>query len=92
MRMTAEISLYPLRESFTAAILECIASLRAAPGVEVVTNQMSTQVVGEFDAVMAALSHAMRGAMAESGSVVCVIKCLNADLPIHTPPALGRNG
>ncbi len=92
MRITAELSLYPLRESFTEPILACIALLRAQPGVEIVTNQMSTQLRGEYDAVMAALSTGMRGAMAAPGTVVCVVKVLNADLPIGSPPALRLHG
>ncbi|MBM4196624.1 MAG: hypothetical protein FJ197_05905 [Gammaproteobacteria bacterium] len=91
MRITAEISLYPLKEGFVAPILECIALLRRQPGIEVVTNQMSTQLRGEFDQVLAAVSAGMRAAMEQPGTVVFVVKCINADLPIANAPALERS-
>jgi uncharacterized protein YqgV (UPF0045/DUF77 family) len=86
MRITAEISLYPLRDDFVPAIRAFIAELRRQPGLEVLSNQMSTQLRGEFGAVMAGLQHAMTAAWAAGGSQVFVTKFLNADLPIASPP------
>ena len=47
MRITAEISLYPLTDGFVDDIRDFIHRLREEPGLEVVSNQMSTQLRGE---------------------------------------------
>jgi uncharacterized protein YqgV (UPF0045/DUF77 family) len=89
MNITAEISLYPLADDFTPAIVDFILRLRAEPGIEVVTNQMSTQLRGEFGAVTGAIERGMRRTMEEGGALVFVVKYLNADLPIGRPPGVG---
>lgn len=88
MRITAEISYYPLHESFVEDITRFIADLRAEKGLEVVTNRMSTQVRGDFDAVTGALARCMRLSLAEAGTRVVVVKYVNADLDIGTGPEL----
>jgi uncharacterized protein YqgV (UPF0045/DUF77 family) len=86
MRITAELSLYPLQADFTGPITAFIHALRARPGLEVVTNQLSTQLRGEFAAVTGAINECLALTMAEHHPVVLVAKYLNADLPIATPP------
>lgn len=82
MRITAEISYYPLHESFVADIKAFIADLRQQAGIEVVTNRMSTQLRGDFDAVTGAVARCMRPSLSEPGTRVFVVKYLNADLDI----------
>lgn len=91
MRITAEISLYPLRAEFVTDIRAFILRLRAEPGLEVVTNQLSTQIRGDFDAVLGALSRTMKSSMAAGEPMVFVTKFLNADLPIAARPAIERD-
>ena len=88
MRITAEISLYPLRENFVEDIRAFILRLRDEPGLEVISNQLSTQLRGEYDAVTGALNRCMRLSMEQAGTVVFVVKYLNADLDISTPPGI----
>jgi uncharacterized protein YqgV (UPF0045/DUF77 family) len=88
MRITADISLYPLADEFTAGITGFIHRLRREPGLEVITNQLSTQVRGDFEAVTGALNRCMRESMARHGTAVFVVKFVNADLPIGTMPAI----
>ena len=85
MRITAEISYYPLNEHFVADIEAFIAELNEQPGLQVVTNRMSTQLRGEFDAVTGAIARCMQPALARPGTRVMVVKYLNADLAIGTP-------
>ena len=47
MRVTAEMSLYPLQGQPLEKILTFIDTVSGQPGVEVVVNQMSTQMRGE---------------------------------------------
>ncbi len=89
MRITVELSLYPLAPDFVVHITDFIVELRREPGLEIVTNQMSTQVRGEFDAVLAAVARCTRTAMERVQPVVLVAKFLNADLPISTRPSVG---
>jgi uncharacterized protein YqgV (UPF0045/DUF77 family) len=89
MRITAELSLYPLAPDFVGHITDFIVELRREPGLEIVTNQMSTQVRGEFDAVLGAVSRCTRAAMGRVHPVVLVAKFLNADLDIARLPTVG---
>ena len=89
MRITAELSLYPLAPDFVGHITDFIVELRREPGLEIVTNQMSTPVRGEFDAVLAAVSRCTRASMERVHPVVLVAKFLNADLEIATTPTVG---
>ena len=88
MKLVAELSLYPLQSDFETPILEFIHSLANQPGLELVTNQMSTQVSGEFDVVIRAVHDCLRVSMEISGKQVLVVKYLNADFDIHEDPVL----
>ena len=89
MRITAELSLYPLAsEEPIARITEFIRDLREQPGIEVLSNQMSTQLRGEMRDVQQAVDTCMKAVMESGDRVVLVAKYLNADLPINSPPQL----
>lgn len=89
MIITAELSLYPLNESPVPAIVGFIRDLRQHEGVEVVTNQLSTQLRGEFDAVTAAIDGCMRRVMESGDPMVLVAKYLNMNQDIHRHPEIG---
>ncbi len=86
MKITVEISMYPLDAEYKPPIKAFVRRLREHAGLETRTNQMSTQVRGEFDAVMGAVNACMKQSMADNDKVVFVIKCLNADLDIARTP------
>ena len=60
MRITAELSLYPMHEQFLPRIETFIRSLHSAPGLEVTVNQMSTQLRGELEVVTRAVERRWR--------------------------------
>ena len=60
MDIGVEISLYPLQREFAPLIREFLARLNTDPGLRVVTNSMSTQVFGTYEAVMEALRRELR--------------------------------
>jgi uncharacterized protein YqgV (UPF0045/DUF77 family) len=91
MRITAELSLYPLESDFVPKILAFIGALRAGSNLEMRSNQMSTQIRGELDDVMRALHGALETSFEAGGSQVLVAKFLNADLPIGEAPDLGAH-
>ncbi|MEJ8567732.1 hypothetical protein [Elongatibacter sediminis] len=92
MIITAELSLYPLRDGAISTIVDFIHDLRghldahANGGVEIVTNQLSTQLCGEYEAVTGAINICMRRVMDADGTVVVVVKYLNVDKPIGQTP------
>jgi uncharacterized protein YqgV (UPF0045/DUF77 family) len=90
MRVTAEMSLYPLQGAPIEKILAFIQTIGSESGIEVVVNQLSTQVRGELPLVMSAITKALERSFGNGGSQALVLKILNADLPIAAPPVLER--
>jgi uncharacterized protein YqgV (UPF0045/DUF77 family) len=77
MRVAVDISLYPLADDFIPPIQDVIRRLNTHDSIEVVTNPMSTQLRGEYDDVMAALSQEVKTTFENSPKVVFAIKILN---------------
>ena len=88
MRVTAEMSLYPLQGQPLPKILAFIAEIASDARLEVVVNQLSTQVRGELGVVMAVLTAAIERSFGDGGAQALVLKILNADLPIAEQPIL----
>ena len=80
MQLSVEISKYPLADNYIAAINDFIERLNNYPSLHVITNTMSTQVFGEYDAVMQALSIEMKTTYERWGKSVFVCKFINGDL------------
>lgn len=80
MKIAVEVSLYPLHSDYLGEISEVVKRLNNAPDVQVVTNQMSTQVCGEFDAVMGLLNKEIYQQFEKSDKAVFVCKFLNKDI------------
>lgn len=83
MKLTAELSLYPLQEDYIPIIQAFIEALRAQPDLEVVTNAMSTQVCGDHDRVFAAVSQALAASYAQFGKQVLVTKFIPWELDLQ---------
>ena len=90
MRVTAEMSLYPLQGQPIEKILAFIEAIESERRLEIVVNQLSTQVRGELDVVMSTITRAIELTFRAGGSQALVLKILNADLPISEPPVLER--
>ena len=86
MKITVDISMYLLDADYKPAIKAFIRRLRDYPDLTLVTNQMSTQVNGEFNAVTAALNECIRRSMEQENNVVFVTRYLSADLDITRLP------
>lgn len=80
MKVAVDISLYPLNEDFVPPIKDVIERLSAHDGLEVWTNAMSTQLVGEFDDVMTALRQEIGATFKQLPKAVFAIKILNNPL------------
>jgi uncharacterized protein YqgV (UPF0045/DUF77 family) len=80
MTVAVDISLYPLQEDFEPPILDFIHHLRQVTGVQVHTNQLTTQISGEYTLVMDTLRDAMGHTFQQGGTYSFVIKVLNVNI------------
>lgn len=69
--------MYPLIQDYEPYIVDFILRLRDQPNITVATNGLSTQITGEYDSVMKALTIAMKPSMTESTTCSFVVKLLN---------------
>lgn len=76
MKMTADISMYPLREDFIPPIDAVIDKLNSFPDVKAETFATATVLVGEFDNVMEALKTTLAWSYQEFGTAVFVAKLI----------------
>jgi uncharacterized protein YqgV (UPF0045/DUF77 family) len=77
MNVAVDISLYPLREDLVPPILDVIRRLNAYDDLYVDTNSMSTQIRGEYDEVMAAITAEFKNTFEQLPKAVFVMKILN---------------
>jgi uncharacterized protein YqgV (UPF0045/DUF77 family) len=77
MQVAVDISLYPLDADFIPPIKDVIERLNGYPDLQVVTNPMSTQVRGEYAAVMAALTSEIGTTFERVPKAVFAIRILN---------------
>jgi uncharacterized protein YqgV (UPF0045/DUF77 family) len=76
MDIAVELSLYPLEENRVAKIKDLIDRLNRAAGVRVITNSLSTQVVGPFDLVFATLARELKMTFGQVDKSVVVMKVI----------------
>lgn len=88
MRISAELSLYPLHDKSLPTILAFIDQVRRDDALEVVVNQMSTQISGELEDVTRVIHDALERSFASGGAQVLVAKYLATELPIKEAPIL----
>jgi len=80
MQISVDLSLYPLQDEYIPVIIDFIHRVQAHEGIEVVRNQMSTQLFGECARVMAVLAEEMRHSFETHGKAVLVAKFVNGDV------------
>ena len=80
MFVSVEISLYPLRDEFVPTIEAFLERLRARTDLTILSNTMSTRVIGEYDRVFEALHAEMRRTHETVPHAVFVAKIVGGDL------------
>ncbi len=83
MKTSIDISYYPLKDEFIPHILDFIDRLNKYESITCQTNGMSTQVFGEYDDVMNAITTEIKKSF-ELPHSVFILKIINADLQKHT--------
>ncbi|TLM76699.1 YkoF family thiamine/hydroxymethylpyrimidine-binding protein [Microbulbifer harenosus] len=86
MKLSVEISMYPLKDEYIPAIKDFIERLNQQPQLRVITNTMSTQVFGDYDQLMDILKTEMHSSWERFGRAIFVCKFIDGDLsPVENP-------
>ena len=84
MKISVELTLLPLNDEFKTSIKEFIVQLRTL-GFKVLENPMSTQVYGEYDALMPALQAVIKTSFEREEAVVLNLKIIKGDRSGYVP-------
>lgn len=82
MKVSVEMSYYPLHDEFIPPIKDFIARLNTHQNIKTKTNGMSTQVFGEYFEVMKILTNEIHKSF-ELPHSVFIMKVINADLNVY---------
>lgn len=76
MKITAEISMYPLRGDFIPPIDAVIEKLNSYAGMQVKTFTTAKTMIGDYDIVMDALKETLAWSYEQFGTAVFVTKLI----------------
>jgi uncharacterized protein YqgV (UPF0045/DUF77 family) len=84
MKLSVEVSMYPLNQDYIPPIQAFIDNLNTYPNIKVNTNALSTQVSGEFELVSNAVTECIKKTISEFDNegkkVVFVMKWLGIEI------------
>lgn len=80
MKLSVEISKYPLHQDYIPFIKDFIDRLNEYDNLKVITNTLSTQIFGDYDLVMQVLNTEIKRSYEEFGKAIFVCKFLSGDL------------
>ena len=78
MKITIEMSLYPVCDNYLAIIKAFIAKLKTYDNISILCNNVSTQISGDYEVIMQLLNKEIKEIFLEQRSVF-VIKFLEGD-------------
>ncbi len=79
MKVSVDISMYPLREEFCRPIIDFIERLAQNPSVTIQRNSMSTHIYGNYRDVMDTLDSEILNVLEQIPETVFVIKLIGTD-------------
>ncbi len=80
MKISLELSLYPLDNDFLSIIQDIVTRLNKDTRIKCYTNTMSTQIFGEMNSVLDVLKETIEYSFNTYGKQVFVAKFLNSDV------------
>jgi uncharacterized protein YqgV (UPF0045/DUF77 family) len=80
MELSVEISLYPLQQEYVPVIRAFIDRVNTYDNLTVITNDMSTQIFGDYDLIMDVVRDEMRKSFEAYGRSVFVCKFIDGNL------------
>ena len=84
MKISVELTLTPLQDDFEPPIKEFIKDIRNS-GFTVLENPLSTQIYGDYDALMQFLNKAIKNAFINLEHVVLNMKMVKSDRSDYEP-------
>jgi uncharacterized protein YqgV (UPF0045/DUF77 family) len=84
MKVSVEISLYPLDQNYIPPIQAFIDRLNSYQELKVIENTMSTQVYGDYQTVLSIVNKEMQRTHEQTPKAAFVMKVLNGDLSPET--------
>ncbi|MCB9188070.1 MAG: hypothetical protein H6599_02190 [Flavobacteriales bacterium] len=80
MQVTVEISKYPLKDEYVKPIKDFIDRVIVVDGITVITNNLSTQISGDYDLVLSIITKEIKNSFEKFGKSVFVMKILSGNL------------
>ena len=84
MKISIELTLLPLQNDFEEHIIAFIKKLRAS-GFTVLENPMSTQIYGDYDALMPFLTEEIKTSFENQDNAVINLKIVKSDRSNYEP-------
>jgi len=78
MKVSIDISLYPLNKEYAKSIIEFIEELRKSE-FKIIENNLSTQIFGDYDKVMSFLNTKIKAVFLDENKYVFVLKIIKGD-------------
>ena len=78
MKVSVDISLYPLNKEYRKPILDFIKELKESE-FKVIENNLSTQIYGDYDKVMSFLNSKIKDVFFDDNLYVFVLKIIKGD-------------
>jgi len=78
MKVSIDISLYPLDKEYVKPITEFIEELRKSE-FKIIENNLSTQIFGDYDKIMPFLSEKIKDVFMDENKYVFVLKIIKGD-------------
>jgi uncharacterized protein YqgV (UPF0045/DUF77 family) len=79
MKISVDISMYPLQSEFEKPILAFIEALAQERTVDIARTELSTQIYGEYETIMPLLHREIKAVFEEIPQSVFVIKLVGED-------------
>ena len=79
MRISIDISMYPLQDAYCQPIIDFIERVEKLPNINIQRNSLSTQIFGEYRPVMDALDSEIQHVLEKIPETVFVIKLVGMD-------------
>jgi uncharacterized protein YqgV (UPF0045/DUF77 family) len=80
MKISIEISLYPLDKNYSQVIRDFISRVNQYKQIEIRHHPMSTQISGEYQVCMDLLANELKLSFEQNKTIASVIKILNLDM------------
>lgn len=84
MDISVELTLTPLKDDFEPPIINFIKALRAS-GLKMIETPLSTQIFGDYNAVMNLLTQEIKPALNSCGQGLISMKIVTSDRSTYEP-------